>query len=27
VRDVVRGLELQPSFLFLLKDAWKEPAP
>ncbi len=27
VRDVVRGLELQPSFLFLLKDTWKETAP
>lgn len=26
VRDLVRGLELQPSFLLLLKDAWKEPA-
>jgi len=26
VRDVVRDLELQPSFLFLLKDAWKEAA-
>jgi len=27
VRDVVRGLELQPSFLSLLKDTWKETAP
>lgn len=27
VRDVVRGLELQPSFLFLLKSTWKDLSP